>query len=283
MTSAGTHRRRANGGHDHEEAEEAEEQTLTWLGRVGLGGRTGFYLILTALTVRIAVLGGATGRQADANGALGLLNQSILGQAAIAGVALGFLAFGLGRLVGAVRDRKASWTHRAMTVAQGVFYVALAYVPVSFLAGHHATGSQQQQQKTTADILHMPGGRVVLIVVGVVFILVCAQQVKGAIEHDFRDGLELGRAPGLVRRLADLAGVVGISARALVFLPVGLFLIVSAVQYNPDKSYGTDAELLLLSGHAWGIAVLAGVAAGLAIFVCYSAIETRYRSVISAR
>lgn len=259
------------------------ERGLTWLGRLGLAGRTGFYIILTAITIRIAVMGGGSGRQADANGALSLVSRPLIGKVAIAAVALGFVLFGAGRLVGAVEDRSVSKVRRAMTVLQGLFYLALAYVPCSFLAGNHATGSQQQQQKTTAELLKLPGGRALVIGVGVVLLAVCAQQIRGALAQDFRDGMETDGAPAVVRWLVKVSGVVGISARALVFLPVGLFLIISAAEFDPAKSYGTDAELLRLSGYTWGIAVLAAVALGLAVFVVFSALETRYRQVVSAQ
>lgn len=271
--------RDARGGDDHPLTDEG----LTLLGRLGLAGRTAFYLILTGLTLRIAAMGGASGHQADAHGALTLVSRPLIGKVAIAAVAVGFVLFGIGRLVGAKQDRAVSRTRRALTVAQGLFYLCLAYVPASFLAGAQQTGSQQQQQKTTARLLRLPAGRELVIALGVILVLVCAQQIHGALERDFRDGLDLDRAPRLVRRLADIAGVVGISARALVFLPIGIFFVLSAVQLDPNKSYGTDAELLRLSGYGWGIAVLALVAAGLAIFTVYSALETRYRKVVSAR
>lgn len=259
------------------------EEGLSVLGRLGLAGRTAFYLILVALTARIALLGGASGHQANAHGALALVSRPLIGKAAIAAVALGFVLFGIGRLVGARRDSSVSRTRRAMTVAQGLFYLVLAYVPCAFLAGRSETGSQQQQQKTTGEILAVPGGRVILVVAGLILIGVCVEQIAGALRKDFTDGLDLDRAPAVIRAGSEVAGVVGITARALVFLPIGVFLIVAAVEENPGRSYGTDAELLSLSGHAWGTAVLAVVAAGLGVFAAYSAIETRYRKVVSAR
>jgi hypothetical protein len=156
-------------------------------------------------------------------------------------------------------------------------------VPALFLAGKHQTGSQQQQQKTTARLLSLPGGRWIVIASGLIMIVVCGMQIRGALRRDFRDGLQLGGAPRLVRRLADGAGAIGITARSLVFMPVGIFLIVAAIQYEPNHSYGTDAELLRLSRHPWGVAVLAGMSAGLAVFVVFSYIETRDRKVVSAR
>lgn len=263
--------------------EKMAERGLSLLGRAGLGGRTGFYVILTGLTVRLALLGGRSGRQADAHGALTIVSRPLIGKLAIGAVAAGFFLFGVGRLIGAYQDHSVSVGRRVLTAIQGLFYMVLTYVPASFLAGNHQTGSQQAQQKTTAEALRIPGGRAVVIAVGAILIGVCLQQIRGALQQDFRDGLDLSGAPRPVRKVVDVAGVVGITARALVFLPIGVFLIVSAAQENPGRSYGTDGELLALSGHSWGIALLAAVAAGLATFVVFSAIETRYRKVISAK
>lgn len=259
------------------------EKGLSIFGRLGLAARTAFYLILVGLTVRIAMFGGASGRQADAHGALTLVSRPLVGKLAIGAVALGFVLFGIARLAGAIHDDAASVTHRALTVLQGIFYIGLAYVPSSYLAGHHQSGSQQQQKRSTAELLGLPGGRVILIALGVIVILVCAQQIRDALSRDFKDGLDTRKAPKVIPRAAEIGGIVGIIARALVFAPIGFFLIISAVEADPSKSYGTDDELLRLSGYTWGLALLAAIASGLTVFVFYSAIETRYRRVVSAR
>lgn len=256
---------------------------LSVLGRLGLAGQTAFFAALAGLTVRIAALGGGSGHQADPHGALALVSRPVIGKVAIGVVALGFLLFGVARILGAVRDRGASTGRRVATGLQGVFFALAVWVPASYLGGDGRAGSQQQQQRTTAELLHLPGGRGVVVALGLVVLVVCVLQIRVALQHDFRDGLELAAAPRLVRRVVDVAGVVGIIARSVVFLPVGAFLIVSAVRADPGQSYGTDAEMLQLSGHPWGVAVLALVAAGLATFVVYSALETRYRQVVSAR
>lgn len=274
MPSATTNR-------NHQETTKVRDITI--LGRLGLAGRTGFYLILTALAIRIALLPGAPQKQANANGALSLVSRPLIGKVALGLVALGFVLFGVGRLLGAGRDRTVSSARRWMTAMQGLFYLALAYLPVSFLAGNRQTGSEQQHQKTTARILDLPGGRVILIVLGVIVMAVCAVQIRGAIRLDFRDGLDLDRAPRLVKRAAVSAGAVGITARSLVFLPIGVFLIVAGVKSQPNHAYDTDTELLDLAHHAWGLAILSALAVGLAVFVVFSAIETRYRQVVSAR
>jgi hypothetical protein len=63
---------------------------------------------------------------------------------------------------------------------------------------------------------------------------------------------------------------------------LGLFLIVAAVQYDPAHADGLDGELLALSGHAAGVAVIAAAALGLVMFAAYSFVEMCYRDVSSA-
>ncbi|MDQ1705275.1 MAG: hypothetical protein QOF18_1641 [Frankiaceae bacterium] len=255
-------------------------RTARGVARAGLVARSMFYLLLTYLTVRVAVDGGSPGRQTNANGALTVIAQDPIGMAAIAAAALGFLALGVVRVAGAVRDRSAQTQQRMLTALQGTFYVALTWVPLSFLLGSRDTGSEQAQHTETARVLGWPGGRFLIAGVGLVVLGVCGYQIRMALRQDFTDGLGLRAAPRWVCRLVAAAGTVGIAARALVFLPVGVFLIVSAVQADPRHAKGLDAELALLARQSWwGPAILGVVALGLGVFALYSLLEARYRRV----
>lgn len=251
--------------------------------RLGLVGRAAFYLLLAGIVAAVAATGHGVGKQPDANGVLSLVASSVPGEVAISLVVVGFAAFGVERLVAAWRDHHGPLWKRVTTGLQGAFYLALAYVPASFLFGRRQAGSQQAQSHTTARLLGMPGGRVVVVLLGVVVVGICAWQVRTALTDDFEDGLRLNRAPRWVRRLVDLAGTTGIASRAMVFLPIGVFLIVSGVQDLPGQSKGLDVEALQLARHAWGRAVLALMAVGLLVFAVYTMLEARYRDVRSDR
>ena len=251
--------------------------------RTGLAARTGFYLLLAGLVARAAVDRGSTGRQTNANGAMSVIAQSVLGKAALAAAGLGFLALGLVRIAGAVRDAKADLRDRVFAGLQGVFYASLIWVPLSFLFGSRQTGSEQAQQQQTASVLSWPGGRVLVIAAGLVVLGVCAWQIRTALTQDFEDGLELRHAPRWVCWLVEVAGTVGMTARAVVFLPIGVFLIVAAAQADPQHSKGLDAELAALARQSWwGPTLLWVVAAGLVVFAIYSGLEARYRRVARA-
>lgn len=247
-------------------------------GRVGLVGRAAFYFVLTYLAASVAASHGGSG-QANANGALGLLTRSPIGSVAVGIAAAGFVAFGLDRLYAAWSDRESAGWRRILTVLQGAFYLALAYVPVSYLAGQHNSGSEQSQHNTVRHLLGIPGGAVLVAVVGFIVLTVCGYQIRTALTDDFEEGLQLAKAPLWVRRITGAAGTVGIASRALVFAPVGVFLIVSAVTFNPRRADGLDAEILTLSRHTWGIAVICAVGLGLTVFGVYSLLEARYRKV----
>jgi hypothetical protein len=262
-------------------AEEAEVDTLTWVGRMGLAGRTVFYLVVTILTARVAALGGGSGPQDNAHGALQIISRSLLGKIGIGVVAVGFALFGVGRLVGAFRGGDVGKLRRAQTALQGLFYCVLAYIPASFLAGNYSAGSEQQQHKTAAELLGFPGGPELLVAVGVVVLIVCGSQIRTAISRNFEDGMELQKAPGVLRWLVAVAGEVGIASRAMVFVPIGVFFMASGIDHSPKQAKGLDGELLALSGHWWGVAILALVACGLGVFVVFSGLEARYRQVVA--
>jgi hypothetical protein len=266
--------------------------------RVGYLARGLFYALLAYLVVRIAMLRGvaahqahqaalsgtgnratpAGGRQANAEGALSLIAQSLAGKLLLGCAAAGFLLLAAVRLFAAWRDRRPGVARRLSVAGQGLSYVAVGLLPISYLLGNHRAGSESQQHDTTAKLLGIPGGAAIVVTAGVLVLGVCAWQLRGVARQDFTEGL-VEDVPAPLARLARVSGSIGIAARAIVFVPIGIFLIVAGFSYNPRGARGLDGELLLLAGHAWGVALLGVIAVGLLIFALYSLIEARYRDV----
>ncbi len=66
---------------------------------------------------------------------------------------------------------------------------------------------------------------------------------------------------------ADRAfGRFGYAARAVVLAVSGVFFIVAAVQYDPNKSKGISGSLQELAQHSWGRVLLWATAIGLFLF-----------------
>jgi hypothetical protein len=261
--------------------------------RIGYVARGVFYAVLAYLTVRIATLSppsaqaarhsgagvGSGGRPANANGALSLVSETLLGKIALAVAALGFFLLAVVRLRAAWMDHESGRMRRLSVAGQGLLYLALTWVPISYLAGNRSTGTEKQQRRETARLLGIPGGAVILAVIGVFVIAVCAWQLRGVLKQDFTDGLRLAGEAPWVRRLARISGTVGIAGRALVFVPIGIWLLVTAFTFNPKNSHGLDSELLSLAGSWEGLTILACIAVVMAVFAVYSFVEARYRDV----
>jgi hypothetical protein len=252
-------------------------RTASLLARLGLLSRAGFYLLLAYLVVRITVA--APGPQVNASGALRTVASAPLGRLLVAAAAAGFLVFGLSRLLGAIRDRDAAVTSRLTTGLQGVFYLCLSEVPLSFVLGNSSTGSEQSERSMTARVLMLPAGRALVLATGLVFVGVCLWQVVTALRTGFTESLAIGGLPGWARSLIRATGRIGITFRALVFLPVGVFLVVSGARSDPRQARGLDASLTGLARSGWGRLLLVLVAAGFVVFAAYTLIEARYRDV----
>ena len=66
-----------------------------------------------------------------------------------------------------------------------------------------------------------------------------------------------GEAGPEARRVVDIAGTVGYSARALVFAVIGVFLIRAAWEHDPSETIGLDGALLRLAQAPLGPSLLA--------------------------
>jgi Domain of Unknown Function (DUF1206) len=250
--------------------------------RVGFLARAGFYAVLAWLTISVVVEGGHT-HATNAHGALAAVTSSDLGVALVAAAAAGFVVLGITRVVAGIRHEDAEWWQRVTTGLQGLSYLAVSSVPIGFLLGNRQEGSERSQHHETADLLGLPGGRVIVVVAGLIVLAVSAWQIRTAWGQDFTDGMDLAGQSGRVKRLVVVVGTVGIAARALVFAPIGVFLVVAGVQADPNHAKGLDAELALLAANRFGPVLLSLVAFGLAVFAVYSVLEARFRDVDSSR
>ena len=80
-----------------------------------------------------------------------------------------------------------------------------------------------------------------------------------------------------VATAVERAGRGGYTARAIVFAIVGTFLLVAAMQHDPQEAVGLSGALGTLAGETWGQIVLWVVAIGLFLYGCFCFAEAKYR------
>jgi hypothetical protein len=81
------------------------------------------------------------------------------------------------------------------------------------------------------------------------------------------------------RKLVEWLGVIGTTARGVVFALAGILIVDAAVTHQPAKSGGIDRALLTLRDQPFGQVLLLLAALGLLIFGVYGLCEARWRKV----
>jgi len=178
--------------------------------------------------------------------------------------------FGGVSLMVAWRERREHRGQAAVATVRGLFYLGLAYVPAAYLAGDHKVGSEQQQHQTTGRLLGFVGGQELVVALGLVVIGVCGWQIYSACANDPVDHMKLAGKPDWLGRIIRVTAAIGIVARARTILPVGVFLVVAAVQFDPNHAKGLEGELSSLAVHPWDRVLLVVVATGLAVFAVFA-------------
>jgi hypothetical protein len=257
---------------------------LRWPARAGLVARGLFYLLLASLAIRVAV-NAPSADQADPNGALRIVADQPLGTVVLGAAAFGFVAFAIARLVAAVNactGRERNWWDVVRTSAETVTYAVMGVLTATYIFGDRQEGSEQSHRSLTARLLGQPGGRALIVAIGVGIIAFYGYQSWVAASGEFEHNFDEKRMPSLLRVGVRAVGTGGIAARVIAFVPVGVFLVVAAVTHNANHALGLDATLRYASKHWWGIAVLSVVAVGLIAFGVYSFLEAAYRKVVRA-
>lgn len=253
----------------------ARSEWLDRLGRAGLAAQGVSYLLVGVLALKLAF--GAGGKATSRQGAFPSLAHDPFGKAVLIGLALGFAAYAAWRLTNALLDRKRrgedapGLAKRGGELAKGLLYLGLLWSVVRTLAEGRASGGSEPKQ--TAGILAWPGGRWIVLAVGIAILGAAGWNVYRGLSRKFEEQLE--KTPDWVKPL----GLVGLCARGLVFAVIGWFAVKAAIEFDPQKAIGLGGALAKLQHAPYGGIVLGATATGLLVFAAFCLAQARYRDV----
>ncbi|MFP5308269.1 MAG: DUF1206 domain-containing protein [Actinomycetes bacterium] len=227
--------------------------------RLGLGGKGVLYLVTGLLAGRVAL--GDHGADASSRGALDAVAAQPFGRVLLGVLAVGLVAHALWRAAQALwtrfQDDDGAWA-RVEAGWRALVYGVLAGLATSTLLGAGGGGGQGSTESAmTARVLDLPGGAVLVALVGLAVAAVGVRQWVEVVRGDVAERVE-GTAPA-VRTL----GVVGSSARGVAWLLIGGFVTGAAVQRDADESRGLDGALQSLAEAPAGPWLIGAVALGL--------------------
>src|SRR5215469_2359858 len=250
------------------------------LARAGLAARGVLYILIGWVAVLVA-FGQSSGNQANQQGALQLLAKQPFGLFLLWLLGIGFAGYALWRLSEAafgVTGEGNGAGPRLKSLVRGLIYAGFAYLTFKIIAGT-AGNESKKQQDLTATVMHHSGGQALVGIVGAVIVIIGLALVLEGLRRKFLKYLQTSQMSPRTRRVLEWLGVIGTTARGVVFALAGVLVIEAAVTYKPAKAGGIDKALLTLRDQPFGEVLLILAALGLIIFGIYGLCEARWRKV----
>jgi hypothetical protein len=260
----------------------AHGRFMSALARAGFAARGVLYALIGIIALEIAF--GHSHQQADRSGAVRLVAATPFGAAILWLLVIGFAGMTLWRLSEAIWGAAGPDGHKASqrigSLGRAVVYAVITYGILKYALGLGApASSDKQSQDLTATALHYPGGQVLVAIAGAVIAIAGVAMMYRSWQGRFLRTLRFGSASRRARKVVTRLGQVGGVARGVVFVTIGIFLAVAAVEAKPGQAKGIDSALRVFAQTPLGPWLLVLVAAGLVIFGAFSCCEARWRDV----
>jgi hypothetical protein len=256
----------SNGTEQHADAK-ADARHLTdnsiFRGLARLGFATSGLLQLLVGVIAVQVALGGSGQQSDQSGALGDVAKTpggvlVLWVGVIGSFAL-TLWFVVRALLAVAPEPKDRWKYRAKDLGKAVVYLVIGVTALRFALGG-SSNSASSQRKGTATLLDLPGGPVLVTLLGLVVIVIGGYLAYRGWSKRFTQ--EIVVPAGAAGRATVRLGQVGYLARGVAVVVVGLLFVVAAFTADPNKASGLDGALKSFADLPFGKVVLLVVALG---------------------
>jgi hypothetical protein len=261
-------------------AEQAGDSTsLEMLARVGLIAYGVVYLLIGWLALQLA-WGTSASKKADTSGALKTLVDQPFGKILLGLVAVGMVALALWQASEAIwgyrnRDGAKRVRKQATSGVRAVLYAVLG-VTAALVALGSRTSSAQSQQQATSGVLAWPGGRVIVVVTGLIIIGVGVAEVVKGVKQSFSEQIDTSSMSPAARQGVARLGQVGYIAKGVALGVVGGLLSYATLTADRQKQ-GLDGALQTILGQPFGRFLLTAVALGFVAFGVFAILQSRYR------
>jgi hypothetical protein len=251
--------------------------------RVGYATKGVVYILIGVLAVLAALNAG--GQTTDARGTFKQIYSQPFGSVLLAAIAIGLAAYAIWRIAEAIADAEGKGNDLKGTsirigyACSGLIHAGLAFSAARLIFGERGESSERLHKSRTTQIMRLPFGPWLVGLAGVGFIGFGLYQIYKGYKSKFRKRLDTGAMSESEDKWATRFAKFGLTARGLVFGIIGYFLIVSALDYDPNEVRGLGGALESLAQQSFGKVLLGIVAAGLAIYGLYMLVEAKYHRI----
>jgi hypothetical protein len=259
-------------------AREAHESN--WLDRAARIGLVAFglvHLVIGWLALQLA-LGDRSGK-ASSDGAIRELAGQPFGLVLVWLVAVGMLLLMVWRFVEAALGHREDdgftrTRHRLTSAGRAVVYGYIAWSAFQVATG--SGSSSGGTDSTTAKVMDLPGGQVLVGAVGVAIALIGVFLARKSWTDRFAKEMDSKGLSGRSGTLYLWLGRVGCVAKGVAFTVVGGLFCYAAATHEPDKSGGLDQALAEVLDQPFGPLLLAAIAIGFVAYGLFCFAQARY-------
>jgi hypothetical protein len=236
--------------------------------RAGLVAYGVVHLLIGWLALQLAF--GEKEDSASNSGALHYLAQQPMGEALVWMIAVGMFLLVLWRLLEFAfgyrdeSDDTKRWRKRATSLFKAVIYGVIGWSAVQTATGSGGGGGGTDS--TTAKLMDLPGGQLIVGAVGLAIIGYGGSLVYRGWTEKFREHLDAQGQAGKDGSIYVTLGKVGYIAKGVAIAIVGGLFCYAAITHDPKKSGGLDQALQTVLEQPFGQVLLTAIALGIAAY-----------------
>lgn len=249
---------------------------LEKVARVGLVAYGVVHLVIGVLAVRLAF--GVGSGAPSSSGAMAEIAQQPFGKILVWAVAVGMFLLALWQgLEGALghqdEDGKDRLRKRATSIGKAVIYVVVGISAVRVAIG---SGSSGGTDSTTAKIMDLPAGQVLVGIVGLVIAGVGAYFLYSAWTERYMKKVDAEGSGGDSGMAYKYLGKAGYAAKGVAFLIIAGLFGYAAVTHESKKSGGLDVALREVLDQPFGPVLLSLMGVGFAAYGLFCFVRARH-------
>ncbi|MFC0189295.1 DUF1206 domain-containing protein [Fictibacillus aquaticus] len=239
------------------------------------------YMLIGILALLAAT--GLKGKLTGQEGAMYTLAKQPFGPFLLIVLAAGLAGYTFWQVVRAIFDPECAspswkrWFARAGYLIIAGIYTTVCISALRILFRARVDTSDKGYQTLSQKMLAQPFGQLIIGLAGIVFIVIGVVMLYQAISGRFKKRFKKNEMNKQEWRWSGYVGTFGMSARAVVFIIIGIFLIRTAYTSDPKETKGLDGALAELASQPYGPLQLGIVALGFISYGVYMFAHARYR------